>query len=97
MGVPCTATITVKNSGTANAGAFMLRWYGLSTFANASCAWAFPGLAAGASKTESCNFTFASWYPVNKTSIVYVDHSSQVSESNEGNNTATISPFGVIP
>lgn len=97
MGVPCTVTITVKNSGGSNAGPFMLRWYGLSTFTNSSCAWAFPGLAAGASQTESCNYTFSSWYPINKTSVVYVDHGNQVVESNEGNNTATISPFGVNP
>ena len=97
MGVACTVTITVKNNGGTNAGPFMLRWYGLSTFANSSCAWAFPGLAAGASQTESCNYTFASWYPINKTSIVYVDHGNQVAELNEGNNTATISPFGVNP
>ncbi len=95
MGVPCTVTITAHNGGNANAGAFMVRWYGLSTFANASCAWAFSGLAAGASDSENCTFTFNSWYPINKTSIVYIDHDNQVTESNEGNNTRTISPFGV--
>ncbi len=95
MGVPATVTITAYNGGNSNAGPFVVRWYGLSTFANASCAWAFPGLAAGASKTEHCTFTFSSWYPVNKTSIVYIDHDNQVAESNEGNNSASISPFGV--
>ncbi len=95
MGVPATVTITAYNSG-GTAGPFVVRWYGLSTFANASCAWAFPGLAAGASKTEHCTFTFSSNYPINKTSIVYIDHDNQVAESNEGNNSASISPFGVV-
>ena len=96
MGVPCTVTITAYNGGNANAGAFIVRWYGLSTFANASCAWAFSGLASGVSDEENCTFTFGSWYPINKTSIVYIDHDNQVTESNEGNNSASISPFGVV-
>jgi len=95
MGVACTVTITAKNDGGWDAGAFMLRWSGLSTFTNASCSWAFPGLSAGASKTEHCTFTISSWYPINKTSIAYIDHNNQVAESNETNNTASISPFGV--
>jgi hypothetical protein len=94
MGVPATVTITAYNGG-GSAGPFMVRWYGLSTFPDASCAWAFPGLAGGASKTETCTFTFGSWYPINKTSIVYIDHDNQVTESNEANNSASISPFGV--
>lgn len=96
MGVPCTATITAYNGGGANAGGFTMRWYGLSTFTNPSCSWAFPGLAAGASQTETCTFTFGSWYPIDKTSIVYIDHDNNVAEANEGNNSASISPFGVV-
>jgi subtilase family serine protease len=42
-----------------------------------------------------CDFTFSSWYPVNKTSVVYIDVNDSVDESDEGNNSASISPFGV--
>jgi hypothetical protein len=94
--VPATITFTAYNSG-GNAGPFVIRWYGLSTFANASCSWAFPGLASGASQTEHCTFTFTSPYAYNNTSIIYIDHDNQVVESNEGNNSASISAFGVHP
>jgi hypothetical protein len=94
--VPATITFTATNIGAA-AGPFVVRWYGLSTFANASCSWAFPGLASGASQTEHCTFAFTSPYAYNNTSIIYIDHDNQVVESNEGNNSASISSFGVHP
>jgi hypothetical protein len=92
--VPATITFTATNSGAA-AGPFVVRWYGLSTYTNASCSWAFPGLASGASQTEHCTFSFPSPYAVNNITIIYIDHDNQVVESNEGNNSASISPFGV--
>jgi hypothetical protein len=97
MGVPAHVRVRVKNDGPVDAGGFTVKWYGLSTFANASCTWNLSGLDAGNGKLLECDYTFASWYPINKTSIVYVDTGNTVDESNEGNNTATISPFGVNP
>lgn len=97
MGVPCHVRVGAYNDGNAAAGSFIVRWYGLSTFANPSCSWVLPSMVAHGGQILECDFTFSSWYPINKTSIVYIDHDSQVAESNEGNNTATISPFGVSP
>jgi hypothetical protein len=97
MGDPAHVRVRVKNVGPVDAGGFKVKWYGLSTFASASCTWNVAGLDAGSGKLLECDYTFASWYPINKTSIVYVDTDNSVNESNEGNNTATISPFGVNP
>lgn len=88
--------VRVKNQGTLNSGGFRVQWYGLDTFADPSCYWDVGGgVVAGGSVLLECDFVFASWYPVDKTSIAIVDTNNSVNESNEGNNTKTISPFGV--
>ena len=87
--------VQVKNQGGTNAGGFKVQWYGLDTFTNPSCFWNVGGLAAGDTILIECDFTYNSWYPHNKTTIVNVDVNNSVDESNEGNNSATISPFGV--
>ena len=90
--------VRVKNQGTLNSGGFRVQWYGLDTFADPSCYWDVGGgVVAGGSVLLECDFVFASWYPVNKTSIAIVDTNNSVDENNEGNNTKTISPFGVNP
>ena len=89
--------IAVENQGETDAGAFKVEWYGLITFANPSCDWNAAGVNAGNSILLECDFTFQSWYPHNKTTIVYVDVDDAVDESNEGNNSASITPFGVDP
>ncbi len=89
-------SVKVKNQGGTNAGGFKVRWYGLDTFANPSCEWNIVGgLEVGDSVLVECDFTFGSWYPHNKTTIVYIDVDGAVDESNENNNSASISPFGV--
>lgn len=90
--------VRAKNQGTVDSGGFSVKWYGLDTFANPSCTWNVAGgLVAGGSVWLECDFVFASWYPINKTTIVYIDTGNTVNESNEGNNTKTKSPFGVNP
>lgn len=90
--------VRVKNQGTVNSGGFKVQWYGLDSFADPSCYWNINGgVVAGGSVLLECDFIFASWYPINKTSIAIVDTNNSVDESNEGNNTKTISPFGVDP
>ena len=85
-----------KNIGGADSGGFKVEWYGLDTFTNPSCTWNVTGgLAAGGSVWLECDFIFGSWYPITKTTIVYVDKNNTVDESNENNNTATKSPLGV--
>jgi hypothetical protein len=90
--------VRVKNQGTVDSGGFKVQWYGLDTFADPSCYWNVNGgVVAGGSVLLECDFIFASWYPVNKTSIAIADTNDSVNESNEGNNNKTISPFGVNP
>ncbi len=89
--------VRVKNIGGADAGAFTVQWYGLDSFASPSCTWNVASLAADQSKWVECDFVFASWYPVNKTTVVYLDTGNTVDESDEGNNSKTKSPFGVNP
>jgi len=96
MGENTHVRVRAKNSGDADSSGFKMEWYGLSTFANPSCTWNVAGgLVAGGSVVLECDFVFNSWYPINKTSIVYIDTEDAVDESNEGNNSASISPFGV--
>jgi len=97
MGENAHVRVRAHNAGTADSGGFKMEWYGLSTFANPSCTWNINGgLVAGGSVLMECDFSFSSWYPVNKTSVALIDTEDDVDESNEGNNSASISPFGVL-
>lgn len=97
MGANTHVRVRANNIGGLDSGGFKMQWYGLTTFANPSCSWNITGgLVAGGSVLMECDFVFSSWYPVDKTSIVYIDTDNQVDESNEGNNSASISPFGVL-
>ncbi len=88
--------IGVYNHGDKAASQFTVQWFGLSTFPNPSCSWdVWDVIPPSGGKILQCDFVFNSWYPVNKTSLVIVDTSNHVAESNEGNNQGTISPFGV--
>jgi hypothetical protein len=98
MGLNTHVRVRAKNEGILDSGAFTVQWYGLSTFASPSCNWNVAGgLAAGSSVWLDCDFVFASWYPINKTTIAYIDTTNAVNESNETNNSRSISPFGVNP
>lgn len=88
--------VRAHNAGTADSGGFKMEWYGLTTSANPGCTWNVNGgLVAGGSVLLECDYSFASWYPINKTTIVYIDTDDDVDESNETNNSASITPFGV--
>ena len=88
--------VRAYNAGTVDSGGFKMEWYGLSTAANPSCSWNINGgLVVDGSVLLECDYSFASWYPVNKTSIVYIDTEDAVDEYDESNNSASISPFGV--
>jgi hypothetical protein len=88
--------IGVYNHGNKLASQFTVQWFGLSSFANPSCSWdVMDIIPPSGGKILECDFVFPSWYPLNKTSLVIVDSSNHVAESNEGNNQSTISPFGV--
>jgi hypothetical protein len=95
MGVSCHVRVGAYNQGNAAAGQFKVVWYGLSTFAAPSCSWTVNHVVAHGGYILECDYVFASWYPVNKTSLAIVDVNDDVDESHEGNNQGTISPFGV--
>lgn len=95
MGQNAHVRIGVYNQGNAVSGAYTVHWYGLSSFTNPSCSWNVDKTNANGGRILQCDFVFNSWYPINKTSVVTVDANNQVTESNEGNNGGTISPFGV--
>ena len=98
MGLNTHVRVRAKNEGVLDSGGFTVQWYGLSTFASPSCNWNVAGgLVAGGSVWLECDFVFASWYPINKTTIAYIDTTNAVNESNETNNSRSISPFGVNP
>jgi hypothetical protein len=89
-------SVAIVNHGNKLTSQFIVAWYGLSTFTNPSCSWTVMDIIPpSGSITLQCNYVFASWYPLNKTSLVIVDTTNHVHESNEDNNQATISPFGV--
>ena len=88
--------VKVKNQGGTDAGTFKVEWYGLETFTNPSCDWNVgAGLQAGDSVLLECDYIFVSDYAQTLTTIVYADVDDAVDESNEGNNSASISSFGV--
>lgn len=98
MGSNVHVRVRAANQGTASSTGFRMEWYGLSTFTNPSCNWNITGgLVVGGSVLMECDFVFASWYPIDKTSIAYIDVLNQIDESNESNNSASITPFGVNP
>ena len=96
MGEQVCAYIEITNQGNSHSGIFDFEWYGLST-ASAPTHPGFyhQGLASGESNVIRLYYTFKSWYPINKTTVVYVDMENNVDESNEDNNSASIYPFGV--
>ena len=96
MGENTHVRVRVKNEGTLDSAGFTVQWFGLDTFANPSCNWTVSGgLVSSGSVLLECDFVFSSWYPVNKTTIAYVDTGNSVNESNESNNSLSKSPFGV--
>ena len=90
VGQTLTFTIVVFNQGTATAGAFRIRLTGssLSTAATTS------SLAAGNSRTFSLTLPLTA---SSETYTVILDDLSQVAESNESNNTQTLTVTATTP
>jgi uncharacterized protein YraI len=95
MGQSAHVRIGAYNQGDGPSGPYVVVWYGLSTFASPSCSWNVNHNNPHGGKILECDFTFQSWYPINKTSVAIVDVNNQIDESDEGNNIGQISPFGV--
>lgn len=75
--------VSVKNTGNATAGGFTVVW--LSNQDKPGCDWQVQGLGAGKSKNLECQYEYQ-WNATKYWSVLVVDSSGQVAESNEGNN-----------
>ena len=96
QGQPAHVRIGIYNQGNAPASQFTVTWYGLSTFTTPSCSWNIVDkINPNSGRILDCDFIFKNRYPINKTSLVIVDATNQVVESNEYNNQGVITPFGV--
>lgn len=85
MGSPVHVRIGVYNDGTAPAGPYTVKWYGLKTYASPSCSWDVDKSNAKGGRILECDFTFPSWYGPSTTRAI-ADADNTVNESNEGNN-----------
>ena len=87
--VPIHVRVGVYNKGTAAAGEYIVRFWGLESFANHSCEWTVPSTNAKGGRILECNMQYASTYVDGLKAKVQVDVNDDVNESNEGNNIYT--------
>jgi hypothetical protein len=94
--VPIHVRLGVYNQGTAAAGAYTVRFWGLETFANHSCEWDVPSTNAKGGRILECDMQYASIYADGLRAMVKVDVGNTVAESNESNNTF-YQPLNFVP
>ena len=90
---PVSVRIIVYNQGTARSDSFIVEWWAGENYREPACIWGVKGLAAGEERILTCTYEgYPSWYK-QLTTMVVVDSSEEVAESNEENNInrATIS------
>ena len=76
----------VYNKGTAAAGAFTVRFWGLETFTNSSCGWDVSGLVKNGGRILECDMQYASTYADGLKAKVMIDSGGTVVELDETNN-----------
>ena len=86
----------VYNKGTAAAGAFTVRFWGLETFANQSCSWDVSSMAKNGGRILECDMQYASTYADGLKAKVMVDTGSTVAELDETNNIF-LYPLNFVP
>jgi len=82
--------VQVYNQGNAAAGAFKVAWWPGESYPSPACEWDVPSLVAIGGLVLNCNYA---GYPSSYASIVTkasADTGNTISESNEGNNSATM-------
>ncbi len=94
--VPIHVRVGVYNKGTAAAGAFTVRFWGLETFTNHSCQWSVDSMSKGGGRILECDMQYVSLYADGLKAKVQVDVFGTVSESNEGNNIF-LYPLNFVP
>jgi len=90
IGSPVTVSATIRNVGAASAGMFRVRLQGAAS----STQTFVSGLAAGASRSISLALPLTT---SPETFTLTADDLGQVAESNEGNNTASVTVFAAAP
>ena len=86
----------VYNKGTAAAGAFTVRFWGLETFANQSCSWDVSSMAKNGGRILECDMQYASTYADGLKAKVMVDTGDTVAELDETNNIF-LYPLNFVP
>jgi hypothetical protein len=90
QGSPVYVSVGVYNQGTSKAGTFTVQWWAGENFPTPECTWQIDGLVAGGGRILGCTYTgYSSWYS-NLTTKVEADSMWQVAESDERNNTKSI-------
>lgn len=85
VGSEFTITIVIGNKGQIASPEFYWEWW--STSSKQSCKKKVGAISAGGTSTVGCEFTYSDWSDY--ATKVVVDSQNDVSESDEGNNTAT--------
>ncbi len=90
QGQPVSVRVGVYNRGTAAAsGSFHISWFAGENYPSPACGWDLDGLVASGGRILNCTYTgYPSWYAAINT-LVVVDTSNAVSESDESNNRYT--------
>ena len=90
VGQSLTFSFTIRNVGTASAGTFRVRLQGTTS----STQTYLSGISAGASRTASLSLPLSA---TSETFTLTADDLGQVSESNEGNNTRSVTVTASTP
>ena len=87
-GVPAHISITIYNAGSAATnGSFTVKWWGLESYAQPSCAWVVNDvLVDHGGKVVNCDYIYPNPYAPNLLSKAQVDTENNITENDEGNN-----------
>ncbi len=87
---PVSVRLGVYNQGTGSAGAFTVEWWAGESYSAPACTWQVDSLVARGGRILTCTYAgYPSWYPSITTKAV-VDSAGEVAESDEGNNTESM-------
>ena len=81
--------IVVSNKGTNHSGPFTVQWWSGENMDEPACSWRVNGLDIGKGRTLNCNYYYSREHE-GIVSKAVVDSKKEVTESNEENNTKTL-------
>lgn len=90
QGSPVSVSVGVYNRGTGSAGAFTMQWWAGENYATPACTWRVDSLVPQEERILTCTYDgYPSWYS-SITTKADIDSAGEIAESDEGNNTETI-------